>query len=99
MKLYVGNIPQLADEEALAKWFARAGFRVESIDLARDGAKGVNRGFAWVKISDEVFPPKGLRHLKVCTFWGRSLVVERTNRWGERNSFNVPDSWAGSSAA
>lgn len=99
MKLYVGNIPQLADEEALAKWFVRAGFRVEAIYLARDGIAGVSRGFAWVQISDEVFPPKGLRHLKVCTFWGRPLVVQKTNRWGEANPADVAGSWANSSAA
>lgn len=99
MKLYVGNIPQLADEEALAKWFARAGFRVEAIYLAREGEARVNRGFAWVKISDDVFPPRGLRHLKVCTFWGRPLVVQKTNRWGERSSNSMSDSWANSSAA
>lgn len=99
MKLYVGNIPQLADEEALAKWFARAGFRVESIHLAREGETGVGRGFAWVNISDEMFPPKGLRHLKGCTFWGRPLVIQKANRWSEGDSTGVLGSWVNSSAA
>lgn len=99
MKLCVGNIPQLADEEALVKWFARAGFRVESIHLVREGETGLGRGYAWVEISDEVFPPKGLRHLNTCTFWGQPLVVQKTNRWSERGPTGMLGSRANSSAA
>lgn len=77
MKLYVGNIPRLANEEALEKWFARAGFSVEAIHMVRENE---SRGYAWVEIPGEGFPSKALRHLNVCTFWGRPLVVQEADR-------------------
>lgn len=99
MRLYVGNIPRLANEEALRQWFARAGYQVESIDLAREEASQVSLGFAWVKIADEVFPPKAMRHLSRCTFWGRSLLVQKTNRAAERGANGMLDAWANSNVA
>lgn len=99
MRLYVGNIPRLANEDALKQWFARAGFQVESVDLVRERESGLSRGFAWVKIADEVFPPKRLRHLKGCTFWGRTLVVQKRNRGTDRGSNSELEAWANPSAA
>lgn len=86
MKLYVGNIPRLANAEALEKWFARAGLRVEAVNLMQEGESEAAQGFAWVKIADEEFPPKALRHLTSCTFWGRPLVVQRAGGRSQRSS-------------
>lgn len=74
MKLYVGNIPRLANEEALTAWFARAGVRVESIDLLEEQD---SQRCAWVKITGEGLPSKALQHLNYSTFWGRHLVVRK----------------------
>lgn len=99
MRLYVGNIPQLADEEALAKWFERIGIRVESIRLVRKEEAGAIRGFAWVIIADEVFPPKALRHLKQCTFWGQPLAVRKLHSGAEGDSSSGVGAWVNPSAA
>ena len=96
MRLYVGNIPRLANEAALTKWFAGAGFRVEAIHLVRDDE---TRGYAWVKIADDRFPPKALRHLNGCAFWGRRLVVQKANRGTDSGFGHEADSWANREAA
>lgn len=95
----MGNIPRLANEEALRQWFVRAGFQVESVDLVREEDSGAARRYAWVKIADEVLPPKALRHLKRYTFWGRTLVVQKRNHGPERGSSGVFESWASARAA
>jgi len=86
MKLYVGNIPRLADEESLAKWFERIGLRVESIQMVGKDEPGAIRKFAWVRIAEEVFPPKALRHLRQCMFWGQPLAVRKVNPGTARDS-------------
>ena len=77
MKLYVGNIPRLANEEALSKWFEHAGLPLKTIDLA---SKDEDRRFAWVETQNDGFPLKGLRHLSIVAFWGQFLVVRKAGR-------------------
>ena len=74
MKLYVGNIPRLANEEALSKWFERAGFPLKAIDLASEDE---DHKFASVETENDSFPFKGLRHLTNVPFWGQFLVVRK----------------------
>lgn len=90
MRLYVENIPPLANEEALTRWFERAGLRVEAIEFIRDRA---SRGCAYVKIEGEKFPSKVLRHLNVCTFWGRFLDVRKADRETDGDWRYRLDSW------
>ena len=96
MRLHVGNIPPLANEEALAKWFERAGLRVESIEFIQDEA---SCGGAIVKIEGERFPSKALRHLNVCAFWGRYLEVRKADREMNGNWRHRSDPWANGLAA
>ena len=77
MRLYVENIPPLANEEALTQWLERAGLRVEAIELVRNED---SRGCARVEIEGERFPSKALRHLNSCAFWGRHLEVHKADR-------------------
>ena len=96
MKLHVENIPALANKEALAKWFERAGLRVESIELIRDKA---SCGGAMVKIEGEKFPSKALRHLNVCAFWGRYLEIRKADREMKGDWHHRSDPWANGLAA
>lgn len=75
MRLYVGNIPPLAGEQAVERWFAEAGVRVKSIHFTRDGQRGAVRDFCWVEIAEAGIPRRGLSHLNKRAFWGRPLVV------------------------
>jgi hypothetical protein len=77
MKLYVGNIPRLANEDALRKWFERAGLPLKTIDLA---SKDEDHRFAWVETQNDGFPLKSLRHLSIVAFWGQFLVVRKAGR-------------------
>ena len=83
MKLYVGNIPRLANEEALSKWFERAGLPLKTIDLASENE---DRRFAWVETQNDSFPFKGLRHLNIVAFWGQFLVVRKARPEPEAGS-------------
>ncbi len=77
MKLYVGNIPRLANEEALFQWFTRAGVRVKTMELI--GESNSVR-YARVEIENDEFPSRVLRHLSGCAFWGHRLVVQKASR-------------------
>ena len=91
MRLYVENIPPLANEEALTKWFERSGLRVESMEFIQGEA---SRRCARVKIESEKFPSKALRHLSGCTFWGRYLEVRNANCETKGNLRHRSDPWA-----
>ena len=101
MKLYVGNIPRLANEEALSKWFERAGLPLKTIDLASEDE---DHKFAWVETENDSFPFKGLRHLSIVAFWGQFLVVRKAGPESEAGSGRertggtsgrLHDAWAG----
>lgn len=74
MRLYGGNIPQLANEKALTNWFARAGMYVAATHLVDEDD---SRRCAWVKIPGERMRSKALLHLKDCVSWGRQRVIRR----------------------
>ena len=77
MNLYVGNIPSLANEDALFQWFTGGRVRVKTMELIgeSDSVRNVR-----VEIENEEFPSRVLRHLNGCVFWGHRLVVQKINR-------------------
>jgi hypothetical protein len=77
MRLYVGNIPKLANEGALCQWFERAGILVRSIELASEDE---DRRVALVETQNDSFPLKDLRHLSSVAFWGQFLAIRRAGR-------------------
>ena len=93
MKLYVGNIPRLASEVALHRWFAEAGFHVEAIHFIRDGQSGALYGFCFVEISGAGIPKKALRHLNKRASWGRSLVVQQASPEIEKGGTSELKAW------
>ena len=99
MRLYVGNIPRLASEEALQKWFAEAGFHVEAIHFIRDGQSGALWGFCFVEISGAGIPNKVLRHLNERAFWGRPLVVQKVSPEIEKAGRSELKAWFNPSPA
>jgi len=93
MKLYVGNIPRLASEEALQRWFAESGFHVEAIHFIRDGQSGALYGFCFVEMGGSGIPKKGLRHLNKRAFWGRPLVVQQVSSEIEKRGTSELKAW------
>ncbi len=73
-KLYVGNLPFGASEEALKNLFAEAG-TVESVKIIVDTYSGRSRGFGFVEMASKEEGEKAISLLNGKTFMERALVV------------------------
>lgn len=73
-KLYVGNLPFGASEEALKTLFAEAG-TVESVKIITDTYSGRSRGFGFVEMASKEEGEKAISLLNGKTFMERALVV------------------------
>ena len=73
-KLYVGNLPYSADEQALQELFGSAG-TVETVSVMRDMATGRARGFAFVEMASDEDAQKAISLLNDKDFGGRNLMV------------------------
>lgn len=73
-KLYVGNLPFGASEEALKTLFAEAGI-VESVKIITDTYSGRSRGFGFVEMASKEEGEKAISLLNGKTFMERALVV------------------------
>lgn len=73
-KLYVGNLPFGASEEALKSLFAEAG-TVESVKIITDTYSGRSRGFGFVEMASKEEGEKAISLLNGKTFMERALVV------------------------
>jgi len=73
-KLYVGNLPFGASEEALKNLFAEAG-TVESVKIITDTYSGRSRGFGFVEMASKEDGEKAISLLNGKTFMERALVV------------------------
>ena len=74
-KLYVGNVSYQATEDELNRWFAEAGFTVDSVSLIRDRYSGEPRGFGFVEMSNDDEADKAVQTMNGKDFLGRNLVV------------------------
>lgn len=73
-KLYVGNLPFGASEEALKNLFAQAG-NVESVKIITDAYSGRSRGFGFVEMASKEEGKRAISQLNGKTFMERTLVV------------------------
>jgi len=73
-KLYVGNLPFGASEEALKILFTEAG-TVESVKIIVDTYSGRSRGFGFVEMASKEEGEKAISLLNGKTFMERALVV------------------------
>ncbi len=85
-RLYVGNIPFSATEEALRECFARYG-SVVGVDVIVDRETGRPRGFAFVEMADPTAATAAIEALDGSDFGGRNLRVnEAQERRGRRQA-------------
>jgi RNA recognition motif-containing protein len=85
IKLYVGNLPFSATEEAVRALFAAFG-TVQSLSLVNDRQTGTPRGFGFVEMSSDD-ASKAMRALDGKDFDGRPLKVnESKERSGGGNT-------------
>jgi RNA recognition motif-containing protein len=74
LKLYVGNLPFGASEEALKNLFAEAG-TVQSVKIVVDSYSGRSRGFGFVEMASATEAEKAISLLNGRTFMERALIV------------------------
>jgi RNA recognition motif-containing protein len=86
-KIYVGNLPFSADENAVRSLFAAHG-TVDSVALINDRDTGRPRGFGFVEMTSNSEAARAIQNLNGFQMDGRSLKVneaqaktERPRRW------------------
>jgi RNA recognition motif-containing protein len=73
-KLYVGNLPFSATEQALQAKFAALG-DVESAKIIMDRDSGRSKGFGFVEMADDGAADNAINSLNGADFDGRAMIV------------------------
>ena len=82
-RLYVGNLPFTADENAIRELFSASGRSVTEVKLVTDRDTGRPRGFGFVEMGSSDEADGAIRDLNGRDFGGRPLTV---NEAKERSS-------------
>lgn len=82
-RLYVGNLPYSADEQALRDLFSQYG-RVVDVDIATDRATGQSRGFGFVEMATDADAQAAILGLSNYQMEGRTLTVSEARPRPER---------------
>ena len=77
-KLYVGNLPYSATEDALGTKFAEHG-KVESVKLITDRDTGQSKGFGFIEMSSDSEAQAAIAGLNGVDFDGRAMKVNEAN--------------------
>ncbi|MEE8176801.1 MAG: RNA-binding protein [Acidobacteriota bacterium] len=75
-KLYVGNLPFSADEDAVRELFAQQG-TVESVKIITDSYYGRSKGFGFVEMASEEEATTAVEALNGTEMEGRTLRVDK----------------------
>jgi RNA recognition motif-containing protein len=85
-RLYVGNLPFSADEEAVRQLFAQDGREVTEVKMITDRDTGRPRGFGFVEMASSADAEGAISALNGYSMDGRDLTVnearERTSGGG-----------------
>ena len=76
-KLHVGNISSTVSEEDLKATFAKLG-PVDTVEIARDSATGMSRGFAIVAMARDEHAVAAIGRLNFTQYAGRTIAVSRS---------------------
>lgn len=85
-KLYVGNLPYNATDEALGEHFSQAG-AVDSAVVITDRATGRSKGFGFVEFASDADADKAIEMFDGQDFDGRPLKVNEARPREERPGF------------
>lgn len=103
-KIYVGNLPYGADENALKEVFEKIG-EIQSVKIITDIETGRSKGFGFIEMTSDEDAEKAISTLNGTTLMDRTLVVNearpqtmRDKRGGFKNQkgFNKRGSGLGS---
>ncbi len=92
-KLYVGNLPFSATDQALQDMFAQCG-TVESVKIITDRDSGRSKGFGFVEMASDAEAQEAINRFNGSEFEGRQMTVNeakpmapRTGGGGGRGGF------------
>ena len=78
-KLFLGNIPNSFSDNDIAQWVESFGFPVVSVEIIKDRATGVPRGFGFVRLSEEGRLGDAVRLLHGELMGGRVITANEAN--------------------
>ena len=84
-KLYVGNLPFSATNEALAEAFAQCG-TVESAKIIMDRETGRSKGFGFVEMSSQEEAQAGIQRFNGSEWEGRAMNVTEARPMAPREN-------------
>lgn len=82
-KLYVGNLPFSATEQALADAFGQCG-TVESAKIITDRDSGRSKGFGFIEMSTEAEAQNAITKFNGADYEGRTLTVNEAKPMAPR---------------
>jgi len=88
-KIYVGNLPYKAGEDALGEVFAKIG-EIQSVKIITDITTGRSKGFGFVEMTSDEDAEKAISTLNGTTLMDRTLIVNEarpstvSSRTGDR---------------
>jgi hypothetical protein len=82
-KLYVGNLPFSATEEALKEKFAQFG-TVESVKIITDRDSGRSKGFGFVEMASDTEATEAINKMNGADLEGRNLTVNEARPMAPR---------------
>ena len=91
-KLYVGNLPYSADQQALEETFSQCG-TVDSANVIMDRDTGQSRGFGFVEMSSDSEAQKAIEELNGFNMGGRELRVNEAKPKAPRSGGGGGGRW------
>ncbi|MBX2987724.1 MAG: RNA-binding protein [Bdellovibrionaceae bacterium] len=84
-KLYVGNLPFSATEQALADTFSECG-AVDSVKIITDRDTGRSKGFGFVEMSNDSEAQEAISRFNGVQYEGRALTVNEAKPMAPREN-------------
>lgn len=84
-KLYVGNLPFSASEQALSEKFAQCG-AVESCKIITDRDTGRSKGFGFVEMSSDAEAQAAIEKYNEADYEGRPMTVNEAKPMAPRDN-------------
>lgn len=84
-KLYVGNLPYSASEQALAEMFGQCG-TVESVKIITDRDTGRSKGFGFVEMSSDAEAQAAIQKFNEADYEGRPMTVNEAKPMAPREN-------------
>ncbi len=85
-KLFVGNLPNAANETDLQSFFAENGVTIDTVTVMRDRFTGQARGFGFVEINDDSAAQKAVDNCHGKDLLGRIVVVNEARPMAAREA-------------